>query len=173
MLATGEHANDVMTINDIQNLIDLLGESPTIAELAVTAPDGSEIAIKRRISIASAAAGSARAATAVESASEPVPLAAEPNTVMSAVASTMVGVFHASVPPLTLGATVSAGQRVGFIESIKLMNEVVSTATGTVVEVLIADGQPVEYGQVLYQVRPDPSPSIPMLGAEDSSEEGV
>ncbi len=150
-----------MTVNDIQNLIDLLNETPEVAEISVTAADGSEVSVKRR---ASAYASKACGATAVldapaslaETIEDETPVVEEPVVALSVVASTMVGIFHTARPAVEVGTELKAGQRVGSIESIKLMNDVVSTCTGTVAEVLIADGQPVEYGQVLYRVATQP-----------------
>ena len=146
----------MMTVNDIQNLIELLNEAPEVAELSVTAPDGSEVRLKRSPFAAKPASHQSTDAThgdLVEAADDFVsapPIDAEP--ILSAIAATMVGVFHSAKPPLDAGAMVKAGQRVGSIESMKLMNDVVSTAEGIVVNVLIEDGLPVEYGQVLFQV---------------------
>ena len=147
-----------MTVNDIQNLIDLMQQSPGVAELSVTASDGSEVTVKRPVSSLTVALPSPGndydAATASQAGGDVALASSEPAEVLSVVASTMVGIFHTSSPPVEAGTELRAGQRVGSIESIKLMNDVVSTASGVVVEVLIEDGQPVEYGQVLYRVSP-------------------
>jgi len=66
--------------------------------------------------------------------------------------ATMVGIFHDTDPPLPYAAEVTVGQVVGSIESMKLMNEVLSEFGGRVVEVLTEDGAPVEYGQPLFRL---------------------
>ncbi|MCE5323054.1 acetyl-CoA carboxylase, biotin carboxyl carrier protein [bacterium] len=64
----------------------------------------------------------------------------------------MVGIFH-SVDGITkTGSKVESGQVVGAIESMKLLNDVVSDISGTVVEVMVEEGTPVEYGQPLCKV---------------------
>jgi acetyl-CoA carboxylase biotin carboxyl carrier protein len=64
----------------------------------------------------------------------------------------MVGVFHHSGQPIRYGGSISAGQIVGSIESMKLMNDVLADRGGQVIEVLIEDGTPVEYGQPLFRL---------------------
>lgn len=63
----------------------------------------------------------------------------------------MVGIFH-STSALNVGETIMSGQVVGAIESMKLLNDVVSNLSGVVSEVLVEDGTPVEYGQPLCKV---------------------
>jgi len=52
-----------------------------------------------------------------------------------------------------VGDTVRAGQVVCIVEAMKLMNEIQSDADGVVAEVLVEDGQPVEYGQPLFRLK--------------------
>lgn len=73
------------------------------------------------------------------------------------ITSPMVGTFYrASAPgsdPFTdIGKTVSVGQVICIIEAMKLMNEIESEVSGKVVEILVKDGEPVEYGQVLMVI---------------------
>ena len=51
-----------------------------------------------------------------------------------------------------MGDRVKAGQLVGTIESLNVLNEVETSVAGRVVEVLVQDGQPVEYGQALMAI---------------------
>lgn len=64
----------------------------------------------------------------------------------------MVGIFHAVDGIAKPGTQVKKGQVVGIIESMKLMNDVVSDTDGNVAEVYVEDGMPVEYGQVLFRL---------------------
>jgi len=66
----------------------------------------------------------------------------------------MVGIFHSTETIKSPGVTVAQGQVVGAIESMKLMNEVVSDVSGVITEILIDDGMPVEYGQPLFRLSP-------------------
>ncbi|MCX8052178.1 MAG: hypothetical protein N3B12_00070 [Armatimonadetes bacterium] len=67
----------------------------------------------------------------------------------------MVGIFHAVDGVAREGAHISAGQVVGTIESMKLLNDVVSEFSGVVRETMVEDGTPVEYGQPLYRIELD------------------
>jgi len=66
----------------------------------------------------------------------------------------MVGIFHFSDPEVTTGTRVVPGQVVGAIESMKLLNDVTAEIPGAVVEVLVEDGMPVEFGQKLFRIEP-------------------
>ncbi len=59
----------------------------------------------------------------------------------------MVGIFHTIECGPKIGDFISSGQVVGIIESMKLMNDVRSDVSGTIKEILVEDGTPVEYGQ--------------------------
>ena len=74
--------------------------------------------------------------------------------------SPMVGTFYAAAsekeePFVKVGDTVKAGQTVGIVEAMKLMNEIEAECSGTVEEILVENGQMVEYGQTLMRVRTD------------------
>ncbi|HLX56957.1 MAG TPA: biotin/lipoyl-binding protein [Ktedonobacteraceae bacterium] len=69
----------------------------------------------------------------------------------------LVGTFHVWAKPrggalVAVGDRVKAGQLVGTIESLNVLNEVETTVAGRVVEVHVHDGQPVEYGQTLLTI---------------------
>jgi biotin carboxyl carrier protein len=71
----------------------------------------------------------------------------------------MVGTFHASNspdrPPLVIeGDHVIPGQKVGVIEAMKVMKDVLSTIQGKVVKVMVPSDHPVEYGQPIFLIDP-------------------
>lgn len=71
----------------------------------------------------------------------------------------MVGTFYTAPSPgadpfIEVGQTVSVGQSLCIIEAMKLMNQIEAEVSGTVAECLVGDGQPVEYGQPLFRIRP-------------------
>ena len=73
--------------------------------------------------------------------------------------SPMVGTFYRSPAPdapayVEMGSRVKKGDTLCIIEAMKLMNEMESEVAGTVVEVLVDNAEPVEYGQVLFRVDP-------------------
>jgi acetyl-CoA carboxylase biotin carboxyl carrier protein len=89
--------------------------------------------------------------------SAPPPAAVEEE--LHVVKSPIVGTFYeapgpGSLPFVKLGDQVAAGQVLCIIEAMKLMNEIESDASGEIVKVLVNNGQPVEYGQPLFAVRP-------------------
>lgn len=67
----------------------------------------------------------------------------------------MVGLFHSENGMTHEGKSIAAGQIMGTIESMKLLNDVISEIGGTVIEVMVEDGMPVEYGQPLYRITPE------------------
>ena len=74
-----------------------------------------------------------------------------------AVPSPMVGIAYlaaepGSAPFITVGATVTAGQTVLLIEAMKTFNQIKAPHAGTVTQILVASGQPVEYGQPLLVI---------------------
>ena len=71
-----------------------------------------------------------------------------------AITSPMVGVMHLS-PDLTVGQTVTKGQELGQIESMKLFNPLVCPQTGTLTTILVEEGATVEFGQPLFKMRDD------------------
>ena len=76
------------------------------------------------------------------------------------VAAPMVGIFHALEQGTKAGAQVQPGQIVGVIESMKLMNDVRTGTGGILTAVLAEDGTPVEYGQVLFRLKPSAAHTV-------------
>ena len=75
------------------------------------------------------------------------------------ITSPMVGTFYRSSSPdaetyVSIGTEVDADTVVCIIEAMKVMNEIKADADGTVVEILVEDGEPIEFGQVLFLVEP-------------------
>jgi acetyl-CoA carboxylase biotin carboxyl carrier protein len=73
--------------------------------------------------------------------------------------SPIVGTFYESPSPgseafVKVGAYVEAGQTLCIVEAMKLMNEIESDASGEIVRIFVENGQPVEYGQPLFGIRP-------------------
>ena len=75
------------------------------------------------------------------------------------ITSPMVGTFYRSPAPdepafVNIGDRIQTGQTVCIIEAMKLMNELEAEVSGEVVEILVDNAQPVEFGQTLIRVRP-------------------
>jgi biotin carboxyl carrier protein len=64
-----------------------------------------------------------------------------------------VGIYHRPQRPVHPGDRIEAGEIVGSIESMRILNEVVSGCTGAVAQVYVTDGSPVEYGQELFLLK--------------------
>ena len=74
--------------------------------------------------------------------------------------SPIVGTYYSTPSPdsehyVEVGSTVDPQTVVCIIEAMKVMNEIKAETSGTIVEVLVTNGQAVEYGQVLYKVKPE------------------
>ena len=75
------------------------------------------------------------------------------------VTAPMVGTFYRAPGPeeppfVEIGSRISVGQAVCILEAMKLMNELESEVSGEVVEILVDNGTPVEFGQVLMRLKP-------------------
>lgn len=99
-------------------------------------------------------------ATAPHSA-EPAPAASSAPAAedLHVIKSPIVGTFYAAASPgsapfVKTGDTIQVGQVVCIIEAMKLMNEIEADVSGEVVRSLVENGQPVEYGQALFAIRP-------------------
>ncbi|HSG06796.1 MAG TPA: acetyl-CoA carboxylase biotin carboxyl carrier protein [Longimicrobiales bacterium] len=90
--------------------------------------------------------------------SQSVPVSAAASNLLE-ITSPMVGTFYRSPAPdapsyVEKGKKVSQGDTLCIIEAMKLMNELECEVAGTIVEILVENAQPVEYGQVLFRVDP-------------------
>jgi acetyl-CoA carboxylase biotin carboxyl carrier protein len=104
-------------------------------------------------------AASSAPASLPAAASSPPPVAAGKDEGLHTITSPIVGTFYeapspGSPPFVKPGDTVEAGQVLCIIEAMKLMNEIECDVAGEVVKRVVNNGQPVEYGQPLFEVRP-------------------
>ena len=98
-------------------------------------------------------------AAADSPAAEPPAAGADEDAALHIVKSPIVGTFYESPSPgspafVKIGDQVEVGSVLCIVEAMKLMNEIESDAAGEVVKRLVQNGQPVEYGQALFAVRP-------------------
>jgi acetyl-CoA carboxylase biotin carboxyl carrier protein len=159
-----------MQVRDVKRLIDAMADSD-LSELEFEQRDGEGAVVFRVKMRRDRAAGEGAAPQAVIGASAPAPSAAPPAPAESAAAPSavvnrhvdvtapIVGTFYASPAPdsgpyVKVGDRVQAGTILCIIEAMKLMNEIESEVAGTVVEVLVSNEEPVEYGQVLFRIDP-------------------
>jgi acetyl-CoA carboxylase biotin carboxyl carrier protein len=87
------------------------------------------------------------------------PPAAPPEESLHMVKSPIVGTFYEAPSPgappfVKAGDTVAVGQVLCIVEAMKLLNEIESDVAGEIVKKLASNGQPIEYGQALFAIRP-------------------
>lgn len=154
-----------MDLRKLKTLIDLVSESG-ISELEVTEGEGKVRIVKNappvyvQSSPSYAPPLTASVPAAGVGAPEQAPsAAAAPAAAVQGhvVTSPMVGTFYRSPSPgaepfVQVGDTVKEGQTLCIIEAMKLLNEIESDKAGVVKEILIENGQAVEYGQPLFVI---------------------
>jgi acetyl-CoA carboxylase biotin carboxyl carrier protein len=152
-----------MDLRKLKTLIDLVAESG-IAELEITegegkvkivkfAQGGVPVAMAAPVNYVAAPAQSApEAGSAAPATAAP---AAAPVIEGHVVKSPMVGTFYRASAPgaaafVDVGSQVKAGDTLCIIEAMKLLNEIEADVGGTVKQILVENGQPIEYGQPLF-----------------------
>jgi acetyl-CoA carboxylase biotin carboxyl carrier protein len=149
----------------VRKLADILKDTG-LSEIEVE-PAGLKIRVARELTVAAAPTQYVQAPAAQAYAPAPAPLAAAPAAEAAApapaahageaVKSPMVGTVYLSPQPgadafIKVGDTVSAGQTLLIVEAMKTMNPISAPKAGKVVEILVADAQPVEFGEPLVIV---------------------
>lgn len=154
----------IMDLRKLKKLIDLV-EASGIAEIEVT--EGEEkVRITRSVAPTAAPYPVAPTSAPVYSAppaatAAPVATSAEADTSSAehdpkkTITSPMVGTFYraaspTSAPFVEVGQSIQAGDTLCIIEAMKLMNEIEADRSGVVKAILVADAQPVEYGEPLF-----------------------
>jgi biotin carboxyl carrier protein len=156
---------ELVSTAQLQHLVHLLDESD-VSEIEVKRPQESMHLVLRKVKANAqhvtdeyqVFAPSLNGATNAEQESS-----ATPTDVTHTVTAPLVGIFHSWAKPkgkpvVSIGDHVKVGQLVGTIQSLNVISELESHVAGRIVEVLVQDGQTVEYGQHLMLI--------------DSSEEG-
>ena len=150
-----------MNLKEIQSIINLMNEND-LMEIEFER-EGTKIKIKKAYGEPSEPTRKIPASyksetTAIPAAAKEIPTdAAYANK--KVIKSPMVGTFYRSPSPespafIEVGQMVEVGQVVCIVEAMKLMNEIKSEVKGKVVEILIENAQPVEFGQILFVVEP-------------------
>jgi acetyl-CoA carboxylase biotin carboxyl carrier protein len=162
-----------MNQKEIKELIEFLVEKD-IAEFELERGDvrvrvkrGADVHVTQAAPVIAAALPVPASSPAIPTAAAPPPppltaATAPPLAVeeeLHLVKSPIVGTFYESPAPgappfIKPGDMVQAGQVLCIIEAMKLMNEIESDVSGEVVKTVAANGQPVEYGQPLFAIRP-------------------
>ena len=153
-----------MDLRKLKTLIDLVSESG-ISELEITEGEGRVRIVKAQAvaavaaPVVVAAAPAAVAAPVAPTGTAAAPAAAEAEAAQSGhvVKSPMVGTFYRAAQPgaepfVSVGSVVREGDTICLIEAMKLLNEIEADKSGTIRQILVENGQPVEYGQPLFVI---------------------
>jgi len=150
-----------MDLRKLKTLIDLVAESG-IAELEITEGEGKVRIVKFSQTLQpvayhmpEAVAAAAPAAAAAAPAAAPAEAAPVPQG--HVVKAPMVGTFYrapnpGAAPFVDVGQTVKEGDPLCIIEAMKLLNEIEADKSGVIKEILVENGEPVEYGQPLFVI---------------------
>lgn len=154
MSSNKEHdAADLISVEQLRHLVRLLDRSD-VSEIEVRrVEDGTRLLLRRAKMLEPAEPGTQQAETGVGADTEDI----SPLETKQQIAAPLVGIFHSWGKPkggalVAIGDFVKAGQLVATIQSLNVINEVESPVEGRVVEILVQDGQPVEYGQPLMMI---------------------
>ena len=151
-----------MDLRKLKTLIDLVSES-NVSELEITEAEGTVRIVKavnNPVMVAPVAAPVAMVAAAAPVAAAPVaPPAPEapPEVVGHVVKSPMVGTFYRASSPgaksfVEVGSVVKEGEPICIIEAMKILNEIEADASGTITQILVDNGQAVEFGQPMFVI---------------------
>ncbi len=142
-------------LDQLRELLTILSQTD-IAELTLKSGDF-ELTVRKGERGGQAIPPATQPRTATPSSSESSTLAIEKKGIE--VVSPMVGTFYRSPTPddlpfAELNDVISRGQTVCIIEAMKLMNEIEAEVDGRIIEILVQNGEPVEYGQPLMRILP-------------------
>jgi len=151
-----------MDLRKLKTLIDLVSES-NVSELEITEAEGSVRIVKavnNPVVMAPVAAPVAMVAASAPAAATPVapPAPEAPPEVLGHVAkSPMVGTFYRASSPgaksfVEVGSVVKEGDAICIIEAMKILNEIEADASGTITQILVDNGQAVEFGQPMFVI---------------------
>jgi len=156
-----------MDIRKVKKLIELLDESG-IAEIEITEGEESVRISRHAPQLAAAPVAAVAAPVAalaapvavsppVAAAPAGVPTATEPEEDGTAVTSPMVGTYYNAPSPgssafVKVGDQVNEGDTLCIVEAMKMMNQIEAEVSGTITSIRVQNGEPVEYGQVLFVI---------------------
>ncbi|RMX04115.1 acetyl-CoA carboxylase biotin carboxyl carrier protein [Corticibacter populi] len=147
-----------MDLRKLKTLIDLVSES-NVTELEITEAEGKVRIVKggavAQAQIIPVAAQAPVVAAPAAVAAAPAAAEAPAAPAGAAITAPMVGTFYRSPSPgadafVEVGSQVKEGQTVCIIEAMKILNEIEADRSGTIKQILIDNGQAVEYGQPLF-----------------------
>jgi len=151
----GGEVKGEVNLKDIVELIKALEETG-VTELNLES-EGVKVSIRRGSTSAVPSPASGPVQAYEQLVPPPVKEEPSPATEIVEVKAPLVGTFYRAPAPdappfVEIGSRVKPGQTLCIIEAMKLMNEITADIHGRVVEILVENGQPVEYGQVLFRL---------------------
>jgi acetyl-CoA carboxylase biotin carboxyl carrier protein len=135
------------------------GPAPTIVHAGPVSPSVSPVPVPA-VEYASPASARAPAPAPAPAAAPAAPAAVRPAEKPGhVITSPFVGTFYRTPAPdqppfVEVGSVVKKGQVLCIVEAMKLMNEIEAEVAGRVAEILVENGQPVEFGQALFRIEP-------------------
>jgi len=149
-----------MEIAELEKLADMVRNS-NVGELTIR-HDGAQVTIRKSAPFAAPAVALVHDEEDYAYASQYVGIPTEDDSSIAdeyapsvLVTAPLVGVFGHVKPLVGLNARVTEGQVIGAIEAMKIMTEIKAPDSGTIVDLFIEDGHPVEFGQALFEIRVD------------------
>ncbi|HSV81686.1 MAG TPA: acetyl-CoA carboxylase biotin carboxyl carrier protein [Ramlibacter sp.] len=149
-----------MDLRKLKTLIDLVSES-NVSELEITEAEGKVRIVKGSPAMVHAVGApmmmpQSAAVPALAPAAAPA-VAAPQEPVGHTVKSPMVGTFYRASAPgaksfVEIGSQVKEGETICIIEAMKILNEIEADKGGTITQILVENGQAVEYGQPLFVI---------------------
>jgi len=144
-----------MQIEEIRTIAEMMREYE-LTEVKLE-QDGCTLSISRGAAAAPAEVAAPAVPAAAPAAAPAAVSAPEPEVPLAAIESPLVGTFYRAASPdakpfVEIGDRVTADTTVGIIEAMKVMNEVKAEKAGVIKEVLVDNGDPVEYGQKLFVI---------------------
>ncbi|MDP1641265.1 MAG: acetyl-CoA carboxylase biotin carboxyl carrier protein [Phenylobacterium sp.] len=152
MASSPKASADPLDARLVRTLADILNETG-LSEIEVER-DGLKVRVARQVSVTATVAAPAPAPATAAAVEAPAAPAAPVRAAGDAVNSPMVGTVYLQPQPgspsfVKVGDTVTAGQTLMIIEAMKTMNPIPAPRAGKVVEILVSDAQPVEFGEPL------------------------
>lgn len=155
-LASSQPTNTTVDLKEIRKIVELMDQH----ELSYfhLKEEGVDLKMKKGADIVQVAQAAMPAAQAPVAAAAPAAgetAAAAPAG--NAITAPMVGTFYGASSPdvaafVAVGDTISEGQTICIIEAMKVMNEIKAETSGTVTAIVAKDGEPVQFGDALFQI---------------------
>ena len=152
-----------MEYSEIKKIISDM-EKSTLSEISIEFPDGTKISVKNAnkesanmpVSVQTVSTQTAVVSNDIPKQEMKTPCKEDEN--LKVVTSPMVGTFYAKPSPdkepfVTIGKKVCVGETLCIIEAMKLMNEIEAEVSGEIVEILVKDGEMVDYGKPLFKMK--------------------